>query len=394
MKQSGFSLIEIMVGMVVGLLVILAAMGGASFYEANRRTSIGSNSAQENVVAAASFIQQAGKMAGLWIAADFSCNTINRYNGSAYVPIGVDASSGRSTSFMGAPVAIRVGGGTNNGDSVEIFFSYSDDPSGSPLAVLTKQKTGSDFEVTISTGVLSDYFGVGDIVLLMPPPEDLSRNCTMGVITQVQDSSGHLQMRPYGNINGQPSDPVLDFPVNSRIARMNVPPVQRTFRVSNNNFEMLEGNLLDLNSGITPIPTPVRTILAENVIKILARYASNTAGDGLTAASWPPLGDVCAANNQFAANAQSYVLSVILVARSPQPEKHQQISSADTATNCNATTDATLPKDWDGNSISVVNGADPTRADGAWQCYHYKAIQFDVPLRNLILRSRNERCLP
>jgi len=62
--QYGFSLIELLVGIMIGMLILLAAVSSASLFEANRQNSIGGNSALENGIAAIFNIQKEVKMAG------------------------------------------------------------------------------------------------------------------------------------------------------------------------------------------------------------------------------------------------------------------------------------------------------------------------------------------
>ena len=61
--QAGLSIVEVMVGLMVGVLVALSAWGSVMFYEANRRTSMGGNSALENGLASALPIQRDAKAA-------------------------------------------------------------------------------------------------------------------------------------------------------------------------------------------------------------------------------------------------------------------------------------------------------------------------------------------
>lgn len=63
-KNSGFSIIELLVGIMIGLLILLAAVSSASLFEANRKNAIGSNGALENGIAAIFNIQKDIKIAG------------------------------------------------------------------------------------------------------------------------------------------------------------------------------------------------------------------------------------------------------------------------------------------------------------------------------------------
>ena len=83
--QAGLSIVEVMVGLMVGILVTLSAWGSVMFYEANRRTSMGGNSALENGLATALTIQRDAKSAGLGFvfAGQSACQTLNAYYNGA-----------------------------------------------------------------------------------------------------------------------------------------------------------------------------------------------------------------------------------------------------------------------------------------------------------------------
>ena len=100
--QVGISIVEVMVGLMVGTLVTLSAWGTVMFYEANRRTGIGGNSALENGLASAAAIQRDVKSAGLGFVFNGvpACTRINvHYDG-------VTTADGHSI----APVVIVDGG--------------------------------------------------------------------------------------------------------------------------------------------------------------------------------------------------------------------------------------------------------------------------------------------
>lgn len=385
-KQGGFTIVELMVGIVVGLLVVLAATAGASFYEANRRNTIGGNGAQENATATAYFIQREARMAGMWSGPAAFCPTgkAKKYNSttSSYDTVTLDPTSG-GTPFE-TPLSIAAGTGTNNTDSMALTFSYASELGGMPDGVLDHDKNGADFSVSVKTGkVVGDYFHKHDLVLLSPPSSNTTTDCVFGVITQVQNSASHLQMRPYGNSNGQPSDPVFDgFATGSRILNLGAIPISRTLRLNNNNVEIVFA-FPDYNASSNPCPAGFsyllessisycRSVVAENVVKLIARFSNNT-GDGTSPANWVQ-------------NTTSNRLQVILVGRSSQREKPSSGNAADA---CDATTSANLPKDWNGNNITVQNSSDTSRADGTWQCFRYRTVQLDLPLKNLILQAAN-----
>ena len=115
-RQAGISIIEMMVGLMVGTLVTLSAWGTVMFYEANRRTGIGGNSALENGLATALAIQRDVKSAGLGFVFGGvpACSKLNVYYN------GVTTSDGQDI----APVVIVDGGAGS--DQVSVAYSGSD----------------------------------------------------------------------------------------------------------------------------------------------------------------------------------------------------------------------------------------------------------------------------
>ena len=103
--QLGFSMVELLVALVVGMLVLLAATSGASFYEANRRNTMGGNSALENATAAAYAIQTDARMAGY---------------GSDMV-----LSDGTKCAAIAAPVTITSGANATASDQIAITYYKS-----------------------------------------------------------------------------------------------------------------------------------------------------------------------------------------------------------------------------------------------------------------------------
>lgn len=101
-QQSGFSMIEILIGMTIGLIVILVIMQTMSLFEGQRKSSSGAANMQSNGLAALYSLEQDTRLAGYGLIVnyqgigDLPCTKINGYGAPAGVfdaiPISLDTS--------------------------------------------------------------------------------------------------------------------------------------------------------------------------------------------------------------------------------------------------------------------------------------------------------------
>ena len=120
--QAGFSLIEIMVGLAIGMLVSLVIMQVFSVFEGQKRTTTGTADAQTNGSVALYSIQRDLQMAGYGLlpaglsgVADSPIECIP--------PLTIDAATGIGDI---SPVTITDGGVAGGSDSITIRYSTSD----------------------------------------------------------------------------------------------------------------------------------------------------------------------------------------------------------------------------------------------------------------------------
>lgn len=119
MRQSGFSLIELMVGLVIGLLAIIIIGETAAVFEGQKRTTTGGGDAQTNGYSALLAMEGDIRMAGSGLIGTngrFACEsgTYRQYNGTSETTPPND--------FL-PPVRIIHGGANTGGDAVVIVRS-------------------------------------------------------------------------------------------------------------------------------------------------------------------------------------------------------------------------------------------------------------------------------
>ena len=344
-KQAGIAIVEMMVGLMVGTLVTLAAWGTVMFYEANRRTGIGGNSALENGLASALAIQRDVKSAGLGFVFGGvpACSKLNVYYNGVTTSNGLDI----------APVVIIDGGAAS--DQVSAAFSGSI-LGGAPVRTIAAMGDPSDPIRVNTTGNLS----AGNLLLVASP--NAADPCTLMQATNASPAGFGTDIARAAN-EWNPGDPGAAFTnapayaANSNVMRADG-FTWVTYRVTNSNLEVVN-NL-----------TNTSDVLAENVVLLKAQYGTS---NGVTPQieQWVAGTDAWAPPLDAAHVAAIRAIRIAVVARSAHRERPTVAGGA-----CDATPAA--PTAWAGGPALDLS------ADPDWQCYRYKTLLLTIPLKNLI----------
>ncbi|MDO8596027.1 MAG: PilW family protein [Sulfuricaulis sp.] len=340
----GFSLVEIMIAVVVGMLGILIIMQVFLVAEGQKRTTTGGADAQENALMTMFTLEREFRIAGLGlvvgpppVGVGMDCTTVNSYNGAA------------AYSFSPWPVTIARDTPAAGSDRITVVYSTS--AFGNIPTTLKAQAPNSNIAFTVANG---DGFEVGNLVIVSEPGMD----CTVAQISATKVASGSywdlahtgLTYNPGGN-NFPPSGYNADT---SRLTNMGS-MVNHEYYVANNNLMMRDVNLP--NSATNPIA------LVSGVVSIRAQYGRDT--------TVPPDGWVDVWDNTNPASATDVVaVRFAVVARSGQLEN-------------TAVSPATLVL-WNGGT--TANGGAIT-LDATARTYRYKTYQTTIPLRNVIWNS-------
>lgn len=334
-RQQGFSLVSTLVGLTIGLIVAATALGTASFMEAAKRTSMGSNSALMNSAMALFRIESETKQAGLGLMYqnNFACPRMN-------------VSYGTAVRLDGAPLypASIVNGG-NASDTLSI--AYLNSLTGATFAQLMLPMDSSSSVLKLSN---APDVKVGGVVLL----QDItpSNPCTLvGVSALTPTDFGINVGHTGGMLNaGQFTTPVL-YTEKSRAAA-STSFVWSTFQVRNNTLE--EVNRL----------TGTSTVIADGVVGFKAQYGI-TDGSNPGVASWVP------ATGTYAAPTPADMLRVRAVRIGVVARAQEQ------DTGC-ATRSGVFTLWPDGPSVDVTN-------EPRWNCYKYRTFSLVVPLVNVAI---------
>lgn len=435
-RESGFTLVEMMVGMLIGLIAIVVMFQVFAVSEGQKRTTAGAGEAQQNGVTSLYLIQRDARMAGYGIGylPLLGCDT-NFY----YIPLNA------TFSFRLVPVLITDGLGGTAPDTVTFLYGNTEmfqlpTTLRTPTAPLAGGVRGT-FQVTDRMGNFTD----GDLMVLGNAPTGLAANplannpipskCTMLQVTHQNDIGAtgedgtqiYFNDFAYTDANSGASRPAVYNPPAATMPAPNdigypawVKGDKAGGRVTNLGGEptinqyFIANNQLQVRDLLKPDLQPV--VIADGVVQFQAQYgySSQCPDYGTTygqpawsstpvsapagympgcsisptapsvntlLTSWPP-----------AANRDMWADSVTLTgATAMAPMNWRQIiamrfvvvarsinkEKPDPSTgNCTATT--VMPV-WSANARTLDISADPD-----WKCYRYRTYEGVAPIRNMI----------
>lgn len=368
-RDRGFSLVEVMVGMSIGLLSVLVIMQAFSVFEGQKRTTTAGSDAQENGLMALVLMEQVIRNAGAGFSdsSAFDCNTINSYyNGTPNAP-------GIPTTSM-APVKIADGGASGS-DTVTILSGT--EFLGSIPATITSSMpvTSSALKVdrTIGfNGTNGRCSGcAGDLILVSQ-----GGACTVMQVTNANAASLTLTLNngsnapynPAGNFyNTSPGNTWPTYTTGAKILNMG--------SLSSFVFSIDSGNNLQEATGsAAAIP------LVTGIVSLQAQYGVSSAVGVQQVSSWVDATAATGFNTLDSSKVKRIkAVRIVAVARSGKKELSNVTGQ------CTNTSGAVNngPCAW---SDSVANPAPviDLSANPDWQKYRYRVYQTIIPLRNII----------
>lgn len=371
-KQQGFTLAEIAIAMVVGLLATLAIFQTLSMFEKQRRTTAGAGDAQENGLIALYTLEQDLREGGHGLIDNGVLPCAQIY---AFSPNSVQVS---------APALIQ--GGATAGASDTLFTNRLDADSGGIV-------TGGQRAIALSTTLTlltvdtgkainaNDYLLVSDPVSNLPCTLLKSTATPSATLPAPVPVSAAVVANPAGTASS-----AISLPAYSSAAKVNDLGPTLTL-VSSKYYVDSNFNLMQSDNGATA------QSLASNIVNMQAQYGvtidsseqikcwTNPSATGAACApgDWTPAGLTRANISRIKA------IRLAVVVRSGNKE-----SAADSSGACNTTTLA--PVSWPDSDPSGSQNFDkpPTidlSANGDWKCYRYKVYQTIIPLRNVIWQN-------
>jgi type IV pilus assembly protein PilW len=368
MRSRGFTLIELMVAVALGLLTTLIIAQVFLQSEGNKRTTTGGSDAQVAGALALYALQRDIQTAGYGLTAmpaAIGCPTTAQKSGTAVL-----------TSAPLVPVSITFGASTAS-DSITVFYSMGTTGFSVPMKVSADHaQTDASFTVPSTWGLATN-----DLLLAVPATwVSGSKECTLLQATSsATDSTTVIQNAVSGAWNTSLSAimPASGYPTGSALLNLGSAPVRRTYSVSSTNWT-LQGQ--DMGAAARD--------LFPQIVMIKAMYGKSSVASGPVTSF-----DVSTpTTNAGWRLVQS--IRLVVVARSGQKEKKNSAGNCDATPAANLTTSPPTGLVWDVGSLSSTGSTcntsskcvalDVSATDTDWNCYRYKVFDTVVPLRNAV----------
>ncbi len=382
--SRGFTLVELMVGVLIGLIGTVVIFQVFAVSEGQKRTTTGGSDAQQNGVFGLFQIERDVRMAGYGLnyMPLLGCS-INGWYEPGASPI----------QFKLVPVEI-INGLAGAPDRVRIAFGNSDLFMAPAKLTQSMPSPSAVYKVDNRFG-----FNPGDLIVAA----ESGQPCTLAQATEIPGNpgnsdnvvhnSGNYQNQEGANIPADYNRPGgLPAPNNisynswnpatgtgGRLYNIGAAPTVVTYAIQNN-------QLVAINE-LTPGAPNATFALADGVVQLQAQYGFDGNADGRIAADAVTSATVntAVANDQWSDSmpaaatgpdwAKVIAIRLVITARSATPERVNPVTGVCETTTANPTWMTPNPP------VAVdVSLADPAN----WQCYRYRTFEVMVPIRNMV----------
>ena len=358
LRQRGFSLVELLVGLAIGLIASGAIIQTFASYEAQKRSTVAGSEAQENGLVALSQIEQEIHNAGSGIAdpAIFDCPQAQTYTYSS-------AAAGPIPNFSLMPLIITAGATATASDAIQI--NTADLLGGLPAYTIQPMITAID-ALTVTR---VDNFVAGDLMVVTD-----GSNCTVMQVTSV--TATQVRHDTLLGIYNPTLLGALGWPLYATGAKVLNPKtiMSKSFAINGGNLQMTMAN-----TGVAPT---VQTFsLDHNIVFMKAQYGVAPAGTQSVdtwvdaTGSWTPAALAASPTNRKRIKAVRFVV----VSRSDKQEG-ANVTTACTNVSLRVNNGPCAWRDSAANPAPVID----LSANANWQRYRYKVYQTIVPLRNVL----------
>lgn len=364
-SQTGFSLVELMVGLVIGLLATLVIMQIFSAFEGQKRTTSGNSDAQTSGSVGLYSLQRDTQLAGFGLPLYDAANM--PLNCTVTPTVDHDGDGGALTAPISmSPIDITDGVTATDSDSVTIRYGTSASGGvpvpvvGAPaLLVATVNNNMACFDddvVYVVTGNTCAATRVNDNSL-DPVATPVRTNFTTITLTTMPAS-------------------VADQTSLSCLTRWN----QITYQVDTSVANNPQLTRLDTFNNITP------TAVVPGVVNIQAQYGISATPNSNQITQWVNATGIWATAALTQANRNRIkAVRVAIIARNGLLEKLPAVSAACSST---ATANPTGVCAWDATSANPINASPAPGVDlsntANWNQYRYKVYETIIPLRNMV----------
>ncbi|MBK8322574.1 MAG: PilW family protein [Betaproteobacteria bacterium] len=388
--SRGFTLVEVMVGVMIGLIATVVIFQVFAVSEGQKRTTTGGSDAQQNGGFSLFQIERDIRMAGYGMnhLALLGCQTNGWYEptGAPFnfrlVPVEITNGAG------GAPDQIRIASGSSDLFSAPVKLKQTM-PTPAFRYLVDNRFTFREGDVVVAAAN-GQPCSIAQVSSLPTP---------LGEQDQVFHDSGTYVNSQGANVptqfnrpGGLPAPNGILYPAwnpaastGGRLYNLGPAPTVVTYSIQNSR--------LVATNALTPGVAEATAVLSDGVVQLQAQYgydgnndgriASNAASNaavvvGSVVDSWSDSMPVAATSTEWS---RIIAIRLVVTARSQTPER------PDPDGVCRTTT---VPPKW----VSPDPGATPPGIDldvsaafavaGEWQCYRYRTFEVVVPIRNMV----------
>lgn len=380
-QMHGVTLIELMVGMAIGLIAVLVISQVLLAAEGQKRSTTSGSDAQLTGALALYTLQRDLQMTGYGIGAS------PLGLGCTIKALPFTATNGGATRLL-APAVITPNATAGAPDTLRILASAKQSFSVPTLITNDHPKTGA---VGVTEFTVNNMVGVqpGDLMIAVPPTPDAANTCTLlrstGVGSTPAKSIAHdSQAEPWnGTGTGEAQSvvglfPAAGYPAASYLINLGQGFIDRSYSVVSGSLQMTEFDRASAGA-------PASVELFPQVVNMRALYGKDTTvtPDGSI--------DIYESAQPTTADEWSRVIAVrvAIVVRSNQFEKDEVTPTApvwDLGTTPDvAATGVVTCASGSGKCISLSVDGDINAND--WKHYRYKVYDTVIPLRNVVWRS-------
>lgn len=403
-RDRGFSLIELMVGMTIGLIAVIVVLQTLSFFENQKRTTTTGSDAQQNGLMGLFAIEQDVRNSGSGFASQevFSCQNFYSYfdsdGGGPTPPIA-------ATSFNSAPVSLINNAANARPFADAIVVRTGVEPLGAVPTPLSEDhltaarilKVDRTYDINTTTNNL----------ILVVGQRGATTNCALMRVTAKDDAEKSLttasgqtpEYNPdiaYLAANNWPGYGATGTANQFKIGDLVYPIgnsasggiVSKTYSINHpagsNTYDL---QVLDSqNAAATP------DVLANQIVNIQAQYGLSGSNSTRAITLWrdPDHADVTSLSAQDLRK-RVKAIRIVLIARASKREG-EIVTPRCTATTtsgpcaCQNATNNYGPCPWRDTSANQAPAIDlrGDDADTEWQRYRYKVFETVIPMRNTI----------
>ena len=346
---AGFSLVELMVAVLIGLIGTVVIFQVFAVFEGQKRTTTSAGDAQQNGLLALSSLERDARMAGYGLSNSplLGCSV------TAY-----DSTGTRDFSFTLAGVQIADGA---SGAPDTVTFTY-----GTSGMVVYPPILAANAGINATSATIGSAYGFfsGDLVAFgqsgtTPLGTCYMKQLTAGPVAAVLAFADGARYNKAGGLasgftawDNTSHTGGLVFDLGPAPPASGAPVVAI--------YSIASGQLMYQNL----LSDSAASATADGIVQFQAQYGYDTNGDGaVQTGEWT--------NTAPADWTKVIAVRMAVLARGAQPERPDPTTLV-----CNTTTTAPT---WSGGTIDPAV-TDPT----SWQCYRYRLFETQVPVRNLI----------